>query len=119
MKEEGGRIATIDAFHVAEKSVQDLKAKLIKEERERKSVAAALDSVERKAEGQRVLLRNAEDQLAASKKQILTLKKKLEEVQKAKDQAEKAKKEVEWARDEAKQQGYDIGVTETEEALRA
>ena len=51
----------MDAFHVAEKSIQDLKAKLAEEERERKSIAAALDSAERQVEGQRVLLRNAED----------------------------------------------------------
>ena len=102
MKEEKGRRrATVDAFHVAEKSIQELKAKLTEEERERKSAAAALDSAERQPEGQRVLLRNAEDQLAASKEQILTLKKKLEEVQKAKDQEEKAKEEVEKARKEA------------------
>ncbi|KAK9987012.1 hypothetical protein SO802_031963 [Lithocarpus litseifolius] len=74
-------------------------------ERERKSAVAALDSAERQAEGQRVLLCNAEDQLASSKQQIVTLQKKLEEVQKAKELAEKAKEEVEKARDEAEQQG--------------
>ena len=119
MKEEKGRrIATVDAFHVAEKSIQDLKSKLTEEERERKSAAAALKNVENQVKGQRVLLRNVEDQLAASKEQINALKKKLKEVQKAKDQVEKAKKEVEKARDEADQQGYDLGVVETEEALR-
>ena len=65
-----------------------------------------------------MLLHNVEDQLAASKEQISAQKKKLEEVQKAKDQVEKAKEEVEKARDEADQQGYDLGVVETEEALR-
>ena len=95
------RIAAVDAFHVAEKSIQELKVKLTKEERERKSAAAALDNAERQAISQRVLLRNVEDQLAASKEQILALKKKLEEVQKAKDQEEKAKEEVEKARKEA------------------
>ena len=103
MKEEDGRrITTVDAFHVAEKSIQELNAKLTEKERERKSTAAALDSAKRQVEeGQRVLLRNAEDQLAVSKEQILALKKKLEEVQKAKDQEEKAKEEVEKARKEA------------------
>ena len=43
------------------KSIQELKSKLIEEKRERKSVAAALDSAERQAEGQQVLLRNAKD----------------------------------------------------------
>ena len=46
-EEEGRRIAAVDAFHMVEKSVQELKSKLIKEERERKSVVAALDSAER------------------------------------------------------------------------
>ena len=91
---------------------------MLEEERERKSAATALDSVERQAEGQRVLLCNAEDQLAVSKEQIIALKKKLEEVEKAKDQATKAQKEVEKAREEAKQQRYDIGVVKTEEALK-
>jgi len=64
--------------------------------------------------------------LASSKKQIAILQRKLEEAQKLKDQverlkdeAEKAKMEVEKARDEAEQHGYDIGVAETKETLRA
>ena len=36
-------------------------------ERERKSATATLDSAKRQIEGQKVLLRNAKDQLAASK----------------------------------------------------
>ena len=118
-EEEGRRIAAVDAFHVAEKSIKDLKSKLTEEERERKSAVAALKNVENQVKGQWVLLRNVEDQLATSKEQISALKKKLKEVQKAKDQVEKTKEEVEKARDEADQQGYDIGVVETEEALRA
>ena len=51
-----------------------------------------------------MLLRQAEDQLAAFKGQIVTLKKKLEEAKKARDQAE--------------QDGYDVRVAETEKALR-
>jgi len=54
------------------------------------------------------------------------LKKKLEVVEKAKalakkakDKAKKAKDEAEKARDEAEQHGYDVGVAETEDALRA
>ena len=68
MKEEEGRHnATVEAFNVAERSIQELKKKLLEEERERKSVAVGLDSVEKQAEGPKVLLRNAEDQLATSK----------------------------------------------------
>ena len=55
------------AFNVAKKSNQELKKKLLEEERERKSVAIALDSAEKQAKSQRVLLHNAEDQLAGSK----------------------------------------------------
>ena len=52
-----------------------------------------------------MLLRQAKDQLATSKEQIIALKKKLEEAEKARDRAE--------------QDGYDMGVAETEEAFRA
>ena len=97
MKEEEGRwITAIDAFQVVEKSNQELKSMLTKAKREKRSAKVTLDSAERQVEGQRVLLRQAEDQLATSKKQIAALKKKFEEVKKAKDKA--------------KQDGYDIGV---------
>ena len=66
-EEEGTRIAAMEAFHVAEKSNQELKSKLTEAERDRKSVEVALDNAKRQAEGQRVLLRQAKDQLAASK----------------------------------------------------
>ena len=71
-------------------------------------------------------MREATDQLAASNEQLATLRKQLEEAQKLRDQAEKAKAKVEKAKaeaekekDEAEQHGYDIGVAETEETLRA
>ena len=97
MKEEEGRwIVAMDAFQVVKKSNQELKSMLTKAEREKRSVEVTLDSVERQVEGQRVLLRQVEDQLAASKKQIAALKKKMEEVKKAKDKV--------------KQDGYDIEV---------
>ena len=48
MKEEEGRkIAAMEAFQVAEKSNKELKVRLQKEEKERKSTTAALDTVER------------------------------------------------------------------------
>ena len=46
-EEEGRRIAAVEAFHVAEKSNQDLMVELTEEEKERKSAAAVLDNVER------------------------------------------------------------------------
>ena len=101
----------VDAFHVAKKSNQKLKNKLIEAERGKRSAKAALDNAKRQAEGQQVLFHQAEDQLAAFKEQIIALKKKLEEVEKARDQAEKT-------RDLAEQEGYDVGVAEIEKALR-
>ena len=53
----------MEAFQVAENSNQDLNKRLLEEEKERKSAAATLESVEKQAESQRLLLRNAEDQL--------------------------------------------------------
>ena len=57
---------------------------------------------------------------------MAALREQLNEVQRLKDQAEKAKAkaekvsvEAEKARDEAEQKGYDLGVAETEETLRA
>ena len=80
-EEEGRRNAAMEAFNVVERSIQELKKKLIKEEREWKSVVAALDSAKKQVE----------DQLATSKTQITTLKKKLEEIKKARELAEKAR----------------------------
>ena len=45
-EEEGRRNAAVDAFHVAEKSIQELKKKLQEEEKERKYVATSLESAE-------------------------------------------------------------------------
>ena len=62
MKEEEGRCnAAMEAFQVSENSNQDLNKRLLEEEKERKSAAAALESVEKQTESQRLLLRNAED----------------------------------------------------------
>ena len=106
MKEKEGRHnVAVKAFNVVEKRINELKNKLTEVERDKKSAETALDNVKRQVEGQRVLLRQAEDQLAASKGQIIALKKKLEEAKKARDQAE--------------QDGYDVGMAETEKALRA
>ena len=90
-EEEGKHNATVEAFTVAERNIQELKKKLLEEERERKSAAAAFDSAEKQAEGQKILFRNAKDQLAASRTQINALKKKFEEVEKARELAEKAR----------------------------
>ena len=72
------------------------------------------------------MARKASDQLAASNEQLAALKKQLEEAQRLRDQAEKArakaeevKAKAEKERDEAEQHSYDVGVVETEDALRA
>ena len=62
MKEEEGRhIVAMEAFQVVDKSLQELKKRLQEEEKERKYVAAALESAEKQAESQRLLLHNAEE----------------------------------------------------------
>ena len=72
------------------------------------------------------LTNQAKEQLAVSKEQVAALKQQLKEAKKLKDQAEKArmqaegdKAKAEKERDEAEQHGYDVGVAETEDTLRA
>ena len=62
---------------IAKQSNVELKKKLADEEHARKSVDLALESTQRQAEDQRKLLREANDQLAASKEQMETLRKQL------------------------------------------
>ena len=92
----------------------------------RKSADAALKGAERQAESQRKLTNKANEQLATSKEQLAALKKQLEEAKKFRDQAEKTrvqaeedKAKAEKERDVAEQHGYDVGIAETEDALRA
>ena len=50
MKEEKGRhIAAMKAFELAEKKSQDVNARLVEADRDKKSVEATLDGVERQA----------------------------------------------------------------------
>ena len=111
---------------VAKNSNADLKKKLTAKEQARKSTDSALDSAKRQAESQRKLACEANDQLATAKEQLATLRKQLEETQRLRDQAEEAKAEAEVAKakaerekEEAEQHGYDVGVAETKDALRA
>ena len=120
------RVATVQTLVVAENSNADLKKKLTVKEQAWKSADSALESTERQAESQRKLACEVSDQLVAAKEQLATLRKQLEETQRLRDQAEKAKAEAEGAKakakrekEEAEQQGYDVGVAETEDALRA
>ena len=70
---------------IAENSNTNLKKNLTVEEQARKSADSALDSVERQAESQRKLAREANDQLAATKEQLAILRKQLEETQRLRD----------------------------------
>ena len=57
--------------------------------------------------------------MAATKTQIATLKKKLEEAEKSKALAEETWDEAVKVKEAAEQHGYDVGVSETEDSLRA
>ncbi|XP_075634193.1 uncharacterized protein LOC142606742 [Castanea sativa] len=103
-EEEGRRIAAVDSFALGEKRIHELNTKLTEADRERKSAKAALQGAERQVENQCKQLRQTEDELVVAKEHIGVLKKKLEE-------AENAMEKV-------KQEGYDVGVAETEETLR-
>ena len=103
--EEGRRIATVEAFNVAKKSLKDLKVQLSQSKNDRKSLVTTLEGAERQAKTQCKQLCQAEFDLVSTKEQNKGLKKKLKEAEKAKDQAE--------------QDGYNVGVAETEEAFRS
>ena len=57
--------------------------------------------------------------MAALKKQLEEAKKLRDQAEEARVQAEEDKAKAEKERDEAEQHGYDVGVAETEDALRA
>ena len=106
MKDEESRwIAAVEAFPLAKKRIQELNNQLTKADRERKSVDTALHVAEKQVETQCKQLCLTEDLLSIAKEQIRTMKTKLEE-------AEKVVEKV-------VQDGYDVGVAKTEEALRA
>ena len=106
MKDEESRwIAAVEAFPLAKKRIQELNNQLTKADRERKSDDAALHMAEKQVETQCKQLCLTEDLLSIAKEQIRTMKTKLEE-------AEKVVEKV-------VQDGYDVGVAKTEEALRA
>ena len=85
-----------------------------------------MKGAETQVESQRKLANDIKGQLVTTKEQIAALRQQLEEANKLKDLAEKArlqaeedKLKAEKERDEAEQHGYDVGVAETEDALRA
>ena len=119
-------VSTVQTLTIAENSNADLKEKLKAEEQQRKSADAALKGAETQAESQRKLANEIKGQLVTAKEQIATLRQQLEVAnklkglaEKAKVQAEEDKLKAEKERDETEQHGYDVGVAETEDALRA
>ena len=85
-----------------------------------------MKGAETQAESQRKLANEIKGQLVTTKEQIATLRQQLEVAnklkglaEKAKVQAEEDKLKAEKERDETEQHGYDVGVAETEDALRA
>ena len=85
-----------------------------------------MKGAETQAENQRKLANEIKGQLVATKEQIAALRQQLEEANRLKDLAEKARNQAEEdklkaekERDEAEQHDYDVGVAETEDALRA
>lgn len=84
-KEEARHISTVRAFELVEKKSEELKTKLAKAERDKKSVEVALNRAERQAEVQCKQLRQTEDELSTAKGQIKVLMQILEEAEKAKE----------------------------------
>ena len=110
----------------SEQDLADARKKLLAEEQARKSADSTLEGYHKQAEDQGNCLREANAELIKAREQVAALKKHLEETQKLREQAEKsreeaekAKTEAERAMNEAEQRGYEVGIAETEEALRA
>ena len=109
-----------------EQDLADARKKLQVEEQARKSTELALEGYQKQAEDQGRLLREANAELKKTQEQALVLRKHLEETQKLRERAEKSKEQAEKARidaeqvmNEAEQRGYEVGIAETEKALRA
>ena len=64
-------------------------------------------------------LKAAWEQVAVLKKHLEETQKLREQVEKSKEEAKKARAEAEQATNEAEQKGYDLGMAEIEETLRA
>ena len=125
-EERRRRMAAVQTMSIAEKSNADLKERVKTEEQAKKSAESALKGAETQAESQRKVLLEVKGQLVTAKEQIATLRQQLDEANKLKELADKAKMQAEEdklkaekERDEAEQHGYDVGVAETEDTLRA
>ena len=120
------RVTTVQTLSKFEQDLAVAKQKLQTEEQARKSAESALEGYQKQAENQGKLLCEANAELKKTLEQVLVLRKHLEETQKLRERAEKSQEQAEKAKicaeqamDEAEQRGYEIGVAETEKALRA
>ena len=116
-------VQTLSKF---EQGLANARKKLQVEEQARKSAESALEGYQKQAEDQGNRLREANAELKNAQEQVLVLRKHLQETQKlreraekSKEQAEKAKIDAEQAMSEAEQRGYEVGIAETEKALKA
>ena len=116
----------VQTVTISEHDLAKTKKKLLTKEQARKSVDSAIEGFQKQAKDQGKRLREANAELKAAREQVAVLKKHLEETQKLREQAkksreeaERAKAEAEQATNEAEQKGYEIGVVETGETLRA
>ncbi|XP_030970636.1 MAP7 domain-containing protein 1-like [Quercus lobata] len=120
------RATAVQTLSKFEQDLADAKKKLQAEEQARKSAESALEGYQKQAENQGKLLREANAELKKTQEQVLVLRKHLEETQKLRERAEKSKEQAEKAKicaeqamNEAEQRGYEVGIAETEKALRA
>ena len=120
------RATAVQTLTQSEQDLADVRKKLLAKEQARKIADSTLEGYQKQAEDQGNCLREANAELKKAWEQVSALKKHLEETQKLREQAdksreeaEKAKTEAEQAMNEAEQKGYEIGVVETEETLRA
>ncbi|XP_050278148.1 uncharacterized protein LOC126719660 [Quercus robur] len=120
------RTMAIQTLSKFEQDLADVKKKLHAEEQARKSAESALEGYQKQAEDQGNHLREANAELKKAQEQVLVLKKHSKETQKvreraekSREEAEKAKIEAERAMNEAEQRSYEVGIAESEEALKA
>ena len=120
------RVMAVQTLTKSEQDLVSARKKLQAEEEARKSVKSISKGYQKQAEEQARLLHETNAELKKTQEQVLVFKKHLEETQKLKEQAEKLKERAEEARinseramNEAEQRGYEIGIAETEKALRA
>ena len=127
------RITTSKTLEAAENELAKVKDDLTITTRERDNVSAGLASAQKQAKDQTKRALEAEDQLRIAKELIEDLNKQLvaavhekgvaeyarDEAQRAKQEAEFARNDAEAAKNTAEDDGYNMGVAETQATLKA